>query len=643
MSGSRRQVALLFAGALGLAAAGVALWLDVRRAPSPEVATGSSEPHLDRAAAAPVLATDAGSDDAHTRRITGSVKLYGKPLPNAEVGVATRQSWLVKLEQPVRTDGAGRFAFDAATDKLEIVVAGYDLDPAVFVDPGTAPVELALTVVDQAEISGRVTFHGVPVATGQAFAQGGPFADADSDGTYRLRGITPGVHMIAAFDRATGRRSVPRAVTVGIGEHLAAIDIALEATPLLDVEVVDRDGHPISETMVRVLGAGLELARFTGATGHARFAVTEGEVEAIAHFPWNKQLDTSRTVVAQRGDTALPVRIVVPARMGRTIRGTVHAADHQPASVTVEVAGQSIQTDAHGKFVATGLMEGSYDLQFVATTLLLERKSVTTDTAIDVVLPAPSAMDIKTDGFGDRCEAEIQPMFSGGLSRFSPLDCRIGSFTAGDLGAGRYSVTVKGTNGFARTLVEVMAGQTVHKTLTAVRGVTVKGVARAFLGGAAIAGLSCSAGHATVVTDAAGAFAFTNVAPYPGLIQCDTTVGSRRFEAERWLPELDRDKTIELGVIEVGASRVDHTLGAQLSVATGSLVFTSVDEGGPAATAGILVGDQVVTVAGHSAEGDDVEAARLYVTTRARGSSVDLSIRSKGAGYVVPITIQIPP
>ncbi len=646
MSGSRRQVALLIAGALGLAAAGVALWLDVRRAPSADVATGSNEPHHDRATPAPVLATDAGSADTaeQSRRITGSVKLYGKPLPNVDVGVATRQSWLVKLEHPARTDAAGRFSFDAATDKLEISVAGYDLDPAAFVDPGTAPVELALTVVDQAEISGRIMFHGAPVALGQAFLPGGPFADADPDGAYHLRGIKPGAHMIAAFDRATGRRSAWRAVTVGIGEHVAAIDIALEATPLLDVEVVDRDGRPMPRSLVRAqVAGGQELFRYTRDDGHAQFAVAEGDVEVGVSFAWNKQLDTSRTVVAQPGDTALPVRLVVPGRAGRTIRGTVHTADHQPASVAVAIAGESVHTDSHGRFVATDLMEGSYDVQFVAATRLLERKGVATDTAIDVVLPAPSSIDIKTEGFGDRCEADIQPMFAGMSSKFSHFDCRAGSFTAGELGAGRYAVSVEGTNGFARTLLELAVGETVHKTLTAARGMTVKGVARSFLGGTPIAGLSCRNGHASVVTDAAGAFAFANVPPQPQVIYCDITVGSRRLLAERWLPELDGDKTIELPVVEIGAPASDHTLGAQLSFSTGSLLFKVVDEGGPAATAGILVGDQVVTVAGRSAEGDDAEAARLYLTTRSRGSSIDLSIRSKGAGYVVPITIQIPP
>ena len=315
----------------------------------------------------------------------------------------------------------------------------------------------------------------------------------------------------------------------------------------------------------------------------------------------------------------------------------------QPASVTVAIADQSIHTDSHGKFVASGLMEGSYDVQFVAATRLLERKAVATDTAIDVVLPAPSAMEIKTEGFGDHCEAEILPMFAGVSSKLSHSDCRAGSFTVGELGAGRYAVSVNGTNGFARTSLELSVGETVHKTLTAARGMTVKGVARSFLGGTPIAGLSCRNGHASVVTDAGGAFTFANVPPQPQVIDCDATVGSRRLAAERWLPELDSDKTIDLPVVEIGAPSGEHTLGARLSVSTGSLLFKAVDGGGPAATAGILVGDQVVTVAGHSAEGDDAEAARLYLTTRSRGSSIDLSIRSKGAGYVVPITIQIPP
>ncbi len=644
MSGSRRQVALLVAGALILAAAGVALWLAVRQPPSPDVATGSSEQQHERAAPAPALPADAGTDDAHSRRITGSVKLYGKPLPNVDVGVAKRQAWLVKLDQPVRTDAAGRFAFDAPTDKLEIAVAGYDLDPAAFVAAGSAPVELALIAVDQVELSGRITFHGAPVATGQAFLPGGPFADADRDGTYRMRGVTPGVHMIAAFDRATGRWSTWRALNIGIGEHLAAIDIALGSTPLLDVEVVDRDGHPIDGTIVKVRADGAsDRFRFTNHDGHVTIAVSEGDIEVSTSFDWNAKLDTSRSVSAHGADVTIPVRLVVPGRAGRTIRGTVHTADHQPAAVTVTVAGQSIHTDSHGKFVATDLMEGSYDVRFVDASLVFERKGVATDTAIDVVLPTPGAMDIKTEGFGDRCEAEIRALFASGPNPFLDFDCRAGSFTAGNLGAGRYSVSVKGTNGYASAQVELAVGETLHKTLTAARGVTIRGVARPFLGGAPVAGLSCTNGRTSVVTDAAGAFAFTNVPPQASFIQCDTTFGSRRLAGERWLSELDGDKTIDLGVVEIATPAAEHTLGAQLSGSTGSLVFRSVDEGGPAATAGILVGDQVVTVAGQSAEGDDGWAARLYLTTRARGSSIDLSIRSHGAGYVVPITIQIPP
>ena len=132
MSGSHRQVALSIGGGSGSPPPAIALWLDVRRAPSPDVATGSSEPHHDRATPAPVLATDAGSGNTagQSRRISGSVKLYGKPLPNVDVGVATRQSWLVKLEHPARTDAAGRFSFDAATDERDRGRRLIDLDPA---------------------------------------------------------------------------------------------------------------------------------------------------------------------------------------------------------------------------------------------------------------------------------------------------------------------------------------------------------------------------------------------------------------------------------------------------------------------------------------------------------------------------------
>ncbi len=238
---------------------------------------------------------------AQTARVTGRVVAdeTNEPVPNARVAVTSGA-----LGTPVvLTDGEGRFALTAATDRSAVVASKTGYARSEPTAAAGRPIEIRLRRA--AAISGRVVDElGDPVPNAGIFAEtvprpaSNPQADGiittDDRGEYRLSGLPAGNFAVAIVritlaalmgqDRrgpqkiyypGTATLDDAQVLRVGVGEDRSGIDFVVEADrPILPPTVAARQQQLAADPSRPVPAAG---------TGVIRGQVSSTDGRAVPH------------------------------------------------------------------------------------------------------------------------------------------------------------------------------------------------------------------------------------------------------------------------------------------------------------------------------------------------------------------------
>ncbi|MBV8757215.1 MAG: carboxypeptidase regulatory-like domain-containing protein [Deltaproteobacteria bacterium] len=484
-----------------------------------------------------------------------------------------------------------------------------------------------------AAIHGRLTERGKPVPKFEVGVREQFAADfTDEAGEFRIEGVLPGRHVVIAEDRTTGRRAVHE-VTVAAGND-AEVNLELAPTGKLEIEVVDSDGAPVGGALVALTGEGAAASYFatkrmeTDKDGRIdRLGVTTGPVTVIA-------VAGGRTVsenLLAREDTQR-VRIAFDVRGGLAIEGRV-VDDRGVGIGDIEVslhagASSDKKTDRAGRFRFERLLAGTYAVT-AGGMPDLAHQNVDAGTR-DLVLTIPRNGHVE----GTVDAPDFISIHLEGGKRTVPTMAKDGHFEV-DAPPGHYRIVASVPNGnpIATAETELRPGETTTVHLHAGTTGSVRIVATSFGDSAPVAGIVCGAKHgvARATTDEHGETMLDQLPAGDEEIVCirgHDVVGRTTVKVD---PRAAH--TVRLAIVSGDTDADAHRIGAD--VVHG--VFANVEPDGPAATAGIANGDELLAVDGIDATGPNADAAALYV--QVHKTPFRVRVRSKGATYAVDLTV----
>jgi hypothetical protein len=367
------------------------------------------------------------------------------------------------------------------------------------------------------------------------------------------------------------------------------------------------------------------------------------------------------------------ITLTVEARDG-VIRGVVIAPDKRPAAdawvsayrVIEKPDGMSdfdmkgfassppVLTGADGQFTIGKLRKGAYDLAVegpkgatrgeklgvkTGDSATIQLASLGTLTGKVTLAGAPVARyEIECDG-KDR-DAERQ------------VDDKGGAYSLERLAPGKYECSVSGDAGTAKGTIDVPAGAaTLDFPLTrwaAVTGVVVSVLDRkpiagvnVFAGGGAFSSSNFSAVLAgkAPVTDPSGRFVVERVAVGKGTVMVVPKDGFQPLGMRDYTAA--EGQRVDVGTFEIVPPRTGDagTFGMSTTVDGEKLVVASVKDGGPAASAGVQVGDRITSISGRDVAALTPTIAALLLASGTVGVGQPALLGLDRAGAPVSVTV----
>ena len=474
--------------------------------------------------------------------VRGRVVASGEPVADVAVtiGYGATQEW----SSEAHTDAEGAFTIADAPigERLAIKVADVEvLQPRSITVRGDAPNDWVVEVARRAELVASVTRGGTPVRNAIVTARGPSrptSAWTGPDGLATFRGLAAGSYrLIAELD---GGFATKDGVVVGAaGRATAALELGAEASVV--GRVVDTRGAPVD-------GARVDLTLTSSTEDGAAWAVTGndgsfrgGPLRSNAMYRPTVTRSRARltlvgtpTVTVSRDGVVSPSALTLVVEPSDLIlRGAVldEAGGPVPDARVIVTSAERhapaiamTSTGNDGTFEVHGLAAGPFTVKVAASSGATIEKTPIMLSGDRLVITMPAAGTLRGTLRGFRRAPQVMAWGAAGYDwDFHPAVLRGDTFEVRGLAPGKYYVAAGATDAAATVPFEIAPGGTATVELVASDKRTVRGVARDFVTGRGLSGVSCQAApyiegaRSPVVIpgaaagDATGAFTFADV------------------------------------------------------------------------------------------------------------------------------------
>jgi len=578
--------------------------------------------HLASPRPVPVVAElDAATDEvvcevAPAATVSGTVLEDGKPAAGAHVALTPpdhRALW-TPLNSVSAADG---------TFSVTSVLPG-TYNAWVSSDQVAQPVEVkasdvtgvTLAITRKASISGVVTHDGKPV-DGADVHTDYDGTKSDATGHFTLRGLSPGAHRIYAESKRLGVFTPGPTITVAAGEQKTDVAIEMDLAGSIAGVVVDQDGKPVSGAVVtfslvhgkdRGTATTAEDGTFvaTGLSGGGEYVYDVAAREATFSFRHYTPADGKRfaPIAVRDGQTHVTGVHIRVHRDHGTLSGHVTTTAGAPVAdaivrVYVKTPGVSFSaltivapfsTDAAGAFAFHDLPAGPFTVTATTPHGNESAETVAVGTMNLVLqIAAPGTIEGTLVGFHEL--PDVVARRDGGTDATYRALLTGSSFTIRDVPPGEYVVSA----GEMQQHVTLTAGGRATVTLRMLAPGTVTGTVLDDHQ-QPVAGLPCGAGtefDGSNVTDAAGNFRIEGVPGGVRTVFCGSQTMGAWTEAT-----IVEGQTVHVDLVARPIRPRPSRAGFQLERQFMDVVVASVEPGGPADKAGVMVGDYLVSAAG---------------------------------------------
>lgn len=359
-------------------------------------------------------------------------------------------------------------------------------------------------------IQGTVTLSGAGLE-GVTVTAGGKSASTQSDGTYTVVGLSSGTYNVAPS--ATGYTFSPTARSVTVGPNQTGVDFAASTTggggSFSISGTITTGGSPLAGVTV-VAGS---QATTSAADGSYKFTgLTAGSYTVQPSLSGYSFSPSSSSVTVGPSKTGVDfTAALIPTYR---LAGKVTESGSGLSGVTVSLGSRTTQTSGDGTYSFSGLVSGTYTVTpsrsgyaFTPTSRTL---SVSSDTS-GVNFTAARTTNLTLSGtirLGGSGLSGVS-VTAGGKTATTASN---GTYQIGGLDPGTYTVIPKRTGyGFSpASLSLTLTTDTPGADFTAFASYSISGTVR--LNGAALSGVTVTAGSATETTASNGTYTLTGLA-----------------------------------------------------------------------------------------------------------------------------------
>lgn len=504
-------------------------------------------------------------------------------------------------------------------------------------------------------------------AVARARSTGAYGAFSDGEGRFTLAALLPGTYEVRAYSVTSSRAlpETPLTVTLPEGRDVEGVRVELPPTGEVRGEVRDARGSGVARTKVTLTSPRRQRSATTADDGSFLLREIEaGEYRAVAtrdgvqlRAPGTGDDDTQGVPVAVQVDSVATVHLVVETASGR-LSGVVRDEGGAPApDVFIETTreserasaaagsgaatsphflggrGRPILTDSDGRFVAEGLVPGKYTVRAFRRgggEALAEHVPIGEDLVLTIAPTGRLAGIVVAPGGGAPDEFSVlvvEPV--KGYRRTDTFFRTGGAWSFGELPAGSYNLQV--TAGEGTRAVDLSLGPGEERTGLRVElaaKVTLRGRVVG-LGDEPVPGIEVMVSESGSfrfdpesrdrrhISDATGHFEITRAPVGQVVVRAFAASGvTSEFVGASFVARIDGPgPVVELPPIRLAARRVapgevQGDLGYQLrSPDPGAdplkprLIVGFVRPAGPAAAAGLRVGDEITAVNGRDVTG----------------------------------------
>ncbi len=580
--------------------------------------------------------------------ISGKVVERGTDTPIAGTSVyamatGRREAFAQRTQLNAITQPDGSFVLD------HLLAGEYQLlarsnrdndDPPTTIKLDRADVTGVVISVDQAgSVAGRILIGGKPVEGARVNTEGGNGGASTLsafDGSYVLRGIQPGTFRIYSESNRLGAFTRSQPITLAKGDHKTGVDIELDLAGSIAGVVVDQNEAPVAGVFLsfsllhgRDFGSattaddGSFMVRGLSGGGDYLYEVRERDGGTLTYPPAGKRHPPIAVFDGKSHVTGARVKI----RLERlSIAGRITDASNKPgADIVVRASSDgygyrapSATTDENGAFAIRDLRTGVYRVEATGIRGEASEDNVAagrTDVALH--LTALCGIDGTLEGFASPPDVVA---YRSGSAPAAPRRATVTgtTFQMRNLPAGDYVVLAMASGENESASVTVAPGVTATVALRRRETGVIEGKVVDEKTHAPISGLYCTisgrvaSGH----TDASGAFRLEHAPVGVNEIYCGGPV-SAFGTATVSAGQVTRVELVAAAAKPTVHGRAGLTLEDQLR----DVIVKSVESGGPAARAGVAVGDVLQKI------DDEAVWSSYSALSEIEGHPIDTSVK----------------